>query len=181
MSYSVGHRRGSDLALPRLWCRLAGAAPIRPLAWEPPHVFCRCSPKKKKKKKVVLRDSWMYSELTHQCKRGGDLKMLSFLPMKKTDDKEQNSHKESSGTPRTLGSSLRISSCESYHHTLPAIITWLGFSPCSTPDLHCLPLVNRLYVRAHLWLLLLVRTVFLSTIKNLSLPSHSLKWILNFY
>ena len=35
MSYGVGHRRGLDLALLRLWCRLTAVAPIRPLAWEP--------------------------------------------------------------------------------------------------------------------------------------------------
>ena len=33
MSCGVGHRRGSDLALLWLWCRLAVTAPIRPLAW----------------------------------------------------------------------------------------------------------------------------------------------------
>ena len=36
MSYGVGCRRGSDLALLWLWCRPA-VAPIRPLAWEPLH------------------------------------------------------------------------------------------------------------------------------------------------
>ena len=33
---SVGHRHGLDLALLWLWCRLAAAALIQPLAWEPP-------------------------------------------------------------------------------------------------------------------------------------------------
>ena len=37
MSCGVGCRRGSDLALLWLWCRLAAAAPIRPLVWEPPY------------------------------------------------------------------------------------------------------------------------------------------------
>ena len=36
MSCGVGRRRGSDLALLWLWYRPAAAAPIRPLAWEPP-------------------------------------------------------------------------------------------------------------------------------------------------
>ena len=35
MSCGVGHRRG--LALVLLWGRPAAAAPIRPLAWEPPY------------------------------------------------------------------------------------------------------------------------------------------------
>ena len=37
MSCGVGHRCGSDPALLWLWRRLAAAAPIRALAWEPPH------------------------------------------------------------------------------------------------------------------------------------------------
>ena len=34
MSCGVDCKQGSDLALLRLWCRLAGAAPVQPLAWE---------------------------------------------------------------------------------------------------------------------------------------------------
>ena len=37
VSCGVGRRRGSDPALLRLWCRLAAAVPIRPLAWERPY------------------------------------------------------------------------------------------------------------------------------------------------
>ena len=37
MSCGVGHRRGSDLVLLWLWCRLAATAPVGPLAWEPPY------------------------------------------------------------------------------------------------------------------------------------------------
>ena len=37
MSCGVGHRRGLDLALLRLWHRPVPTAPIRPLAWEPPY------------------------------------------------------------------------------------------------------------------------------------------------
>ena len=39
MSCSVGHRRGSDLTWPWLWCRLAAVAQIQPLVWEHPHVM----------------------------------------------------------------------------------------------------------------------------------------------
>ena len=39
MSGGIGHRGGSDLALLWLWCRPAAVAPIRPLAWEPPHAL----------------------------------------------------------------------------------------------------------------------------------------------
>ena len=38
MSCGVGQRLASDLALLWLWCRPAARAPIRPLAWEPPHM-----------------------------------------------------------------------------------------------------------------------------------------------
>ena len=37
MSYGVGHRHGSDLALLWLWLRPEATAPIQPLAWEPPY------------------------------------------------------------------------------------------------------------------------------------------------
>ena len=36
MSCGVGHGRSSDPTLLWLWRRLAAAAPIGPLAWEPP-------------------------------------------------------------------------------------------------------------------------------------------------
>ena len=39
MSCGVGHRCGLDPVLLWLWCRLMAAAPIRPLAWEPPCVM----------------------------------------------------------------------------------------------------------------------------------------------
>ena len=37
MSYGVDCRRGSYPALLWLWRRQMATAPIRPLAWEPPH------------------------------------------------------------------------------------------------------------------------------------------------
>ena len=37
MSCGVGHSRSLVSALLWLWCRPAAAAPIRPLAWEPPY------------------------------------------------------------------------------------------------------------------------------------------------
>ena len=37
MRCDAGRRHGSDLALLWLWCRPAVAAPIQPLAWEPPY------------------------------------------------------------------------------------------------------------------------------------------------
>ena len=55
MSCDVGCRHGLDLALPWLWCRPAAIAPIRPLAWEPPHVtgVALKGEKDQKKKKEV--------------------------------------------------------------------------------------------------------------------------------
>jgi len=56
VSYGVGRRCRSDLALLWLWCRPAAiAAPVRPLAWEPPYAASvalkRQKTKDKKKKK----------------------------------------------------------------------------------------------------------------------------------
>ena len=40
MSYGIGLRHGSDLALLWLWHRPSAAAPIHPLAWELPYATC---------------------------------------------------------------------------------------------------------------------------------------------
>ena len=58
MSYGVGRRHASDLALLWLWCKPAATAPIQPLAWAPPHAVGAALEKterqKKKEKKKVL-------------------------------------------------------------------------------------------------------------------------------
>ena len=51
MSFGVGHRCGSDLALLWVWCRLAATARIRPLAWEPPYATGAALKRKKKKER----------------------------------------------------------------------------------------------------------------------------------
>ena len=52
MSCGVDHRRGSDPELLWLWHRPAAAAtaPIRPLAWEPPHATGAALEKTERKK-----------------------------------------------------------------------------------------------------------------------------------
>ena len=50
MSCGIGCRLGSDPALLWLWHRPAAAAPIRPLAWEPPYAAGVALEKAKKKK-----------------------------------------------------------------------------------------------------------------------------------
>ena len=51
MSCGVGYRCGLDPALLWLWHRPAATAPIRPLAWEPPHAAGAVLEKAKKKKR----------------------------------------------------------------------------------------------------------------------------------
>ena len=51
MSCGVGHRCGSDPELLWLVCRPPAAAPIRPLAWELPHVAGEVLKSKKIKEK----------------------------------------------------------------------------------------------------------------------------------
>ena len=51
MCCGVGHRRGSDLVLLGLWCRLAAVALIRLLAWESPYASGAALKSKKRKKK----------------------------------------------------------------------------------------------------------------------------------
>ena len=51
MTCGVGRRCGSDPELLWLWHRMAGAAPITPLAWEPPYAAGVALRKEKKKDK----------------------------------------------------------------------------------------------------------------------------------
>ena len=51
MSCGVAWRCSLDLALLWLWHRLAAAALIQPLAWEPPYTVGGAQKKKKKEKK----------------------------------------------------------------------------------------------------------------------------------
>ena len=51
MSYDVGRRCGSDLALLWLWLWPTATAPIRPLAWEPPYAAGEALKRQKTKKK----------------------------------------------------------------------------------------------------------------------------------
>ena len=50
LSCGIGRRRGSDLALLWLWCRLVATAPVRPLAWEPPYAMGVAQKRQKTKK-----------------------------------------------------------------------------------------------------------------------------------
>ena len=58
MSCGVGRRCRSDPALLWLWHRPVAAAPIRPLAWEPPDAAGAAQEmaKKDKKKKILYTD-----------------------------------------------------------------------------------------------------------------------------
>ena len=63
VSCGVGCRRGSDLALLWLWCRLAATAPIRPLVWELPYaegVALKRQKKKKKEKRQKIKGKKMH-------------------------------------------------------------------------------------------------------------------------
>ena len=54
MSCGVCCRLGSDLALMWLWCKLAAAVPIQPLAWELPYALGVTLKRPKKKKKGIV-------------------------------------------------------------------------------------------------------------------------------
>ena len=59
MSCGVGCIQGSDPTLLWLWCRLAAATPIGPLAWELPYAVGVALKRKKRKKK---RKSWFETQ-----------------------------------------------------------------------------------------------------------------------
>ena len=52
MSCGIGRRCSSDLALLWLWRRPVAAAPIRPLAWEPPYAMGMALEKAKRQKQT---------------------------------------------------------------------------------------------------------------------------------
>ena len=54
MSCGVGHRHSLDPSLLWLWHRQAAAAPIQPLAWEPPYAAGVALKSKKQTKKDKL-------------------------------------------------------------------------------------------------------------------------------
>ena len=59
MSCGVGHRPSSDLVLLWLWHRPVAAAPIRPLAWQPPYAVgaaLKDKRQKEKKKRLLGKD-----------------------------------------------------------------------------------------------------------------------------
>ena len=66
MSCGSGHRRGSDLALLWLWCRLVATAPIWPLAWEPLYatgVALKSKNKQKNNSKYNKEQKWGLREM----------------------------------------------------------------------------------------------------------------------
>ena len=63
MSCGMGRRCGSDLASLWLCCRPAAAAPIWPLAWEPPYAMGAALKKKKKKDHKNNNGSWQWPSM----------------------------------------------------------------------------------------------------------------------
>ena len=59
LSRDVCHRWGSDPKLLWLWCRPAAAAPIQPLAWEPPHATGAAVKKTKDKIKCAVSTAFV--------------------------------------------------------------------------------------------------------------------------
>ena len=55
MSCGVGHRHGSDLMLPWLWCRLVAAVLFQPLTWKLPFAVNGALKKKKERERERFR------------------------------------------------------------------------------------------------------------------------------
>ena len=80
MSFGVGHRRNSGPELLWLWRRPAAAAPIGPLAWDPPHAEGVALKKdKKKKKKEKKRKKKCIQESDFICEVLGSALLILFL------------------------------------------------------------------------------------------------------
>ena len=79
MSCGVGHRHGLDLMLLWLWLWPVATAPIRHLAWEPPHVVGVALKRQKKKKKKKCSSNHKQQEIhNHFC--AYKLSVLPFPP-----------------------------------------------------------------------------------------------------
>ena len=79
MSCGVGHRHGSDLALPWLWCRLAAIAPIQPLAWELPHTVGAAPQSKNETKQKRERLRGIEKAYTNRLRISGGQIILFLL------------------------------------------------------------------------------------------------------
>ena len=84
MTYGVGCRRGSDLALLWLWCRRVAVALIGPLALEPPYAAGVAQKRKRKKKSLAPGSVWCHAAIVkegmqfqlHQSQTGSTLNSL---------------------------------------------------------------------------------------------------------
>ena len=70
MSYGVGRRLGSNLALLRLQCRPSAIDGIQPLAWELPYAMDAAPQKKKKRKKKNNRRQITGHLFLHELSHG---------------------------------------------------------------------------------------------------------------
>ena len=66
MSCGVGRRQGSDVVVLWLWCSLAAAAPIQPLACLGTSMCHEYSPRKDKKKKKKKKDEHSNRDISEQ-------------------------------------------------------------------------------------------------------------------
>ena len=69
MSCGVGRMHGLYPMLLWLWCRLAAAAPILPLAWEPPYAVGRALKKTKDKNKIKQQQQKTTKWMKEKVKR----------------------------------------------------------------------------------------------------------------
>ena len=80
VSSGMGCRHGWDPSLLWLWHGLVAAAPIRPLAWEPPYATGTAqeiAKKTKKKKKIFVYQAQWVTNLTRNHEAAGSIPGLA--------------------------------------------------------------------------------------------------------
>ena len=78
----MGCRCASDLASLQMWHRLAAVAPLRPLAWEPPHAVGAALKKANKTKQNKKTINKICNEFLHNFSVQGRIKLWSNVEIK---------------------------------------------------------------------------------------------------
>ena len=149
MSCAVGHRGSSDPALLWLWCRLAAADPVRPLAWELPYASGAALKRPKKKQEhssetdlgaptATTREKTLPWAVTTTEQRGGPAQQpvwalaTTSCPISYPEDNNQHTQRKEPADLKTKNS-LGSSPCGAMEMNPTSIHEDVGSTPWPHP------------------------------------------------